>query len=265
MSDRTLPGAPGTGTPPDELFDEDYLLDAPPPRAPRPAPPRTRSGGIDALAEPSARGTGAGPAPDVRPGLRERIRASRYGTIVVLLVTAALVAGGTWVVDAMRSAGTTAAAGTAAVSLPGRSTAPPPKVGAPAQDFTLTAIDGTRVSLAELAGRPVWVVFGASWCAACQAEVPDIEAAYRQHRSQGLAVIGVNISEGEQAVRDYAQRVGITFPIGADTGSAVADTYRVSAIPAHFFIDADGVLRERREGAVSPETITTSLRGVMTP
>ena len=40
-------------------------------------------------------GSGAGGG---RPGLRERIRSSRFGTLAVLLVTAALVAGGVWFV-----------------------------------------------------------------------------------------------------------------------------------------------------------------------
>lgn len=268
MSDRTLRDASDIGLPDDDLFDDSYLGDPEPepslePQVVRPARP---ADGIDALAEPERKpkpkSYAAGPAVRGRPGWRERVRSSRLGTLVVLLVTAALVAGGMWLVNGSKSAAT--ASGATAVSLPGTSKVPPPKVGSPAQDFTVTTIDGKKVSLGELKGKPVWVVFGASWCAGCQAEVPDIEAAYRAYGPKGLVILGVNITEDQAAVRDYAQRVGITFPIGADPESAVADAYRVSAIPAHFFIDSSGVLREVRQGSVSNDTITTSLKGLMT-
>lgn len=221
--------------------------------------------GVDALAEPLAEPNAAGLARADRPGLRERIRSSRMGTLLVLLVTAALVAGGMWLVNGRSPGGETLANGATAVTIPGKSTVPPPRVGSPAQDFTVTTIDGKQVSLSEFKGQPVWIVFGASWCAGCQAEVPDIEAAYKEYGPKGLVILGVNITEDSDTVRDYAKRVGITHLIAADPESAVADAYRVSAIPAHFFVDKAGVLREIRQGSVSADTITTSMKGLVTP
>ena len=197
--------------------------------------------GVDVLADPgTAREARPGPgAGDGQPGLRERIRSSRFGTLAVLLVTAALVAGGAWLVNGQRTEAATAA-GTTVVTLPGTSTVPAPKVGAAAQDFTLSTVDGTTVSLDQFKGKAVWVVFGASWCAACQAEVADIQAAHEKYGPQGLVVLAVNINESQDAVRSYANRVGTSYLVGADDQSAIADAYRVSAIPAHFFVDRNG-------------------------
>ena len=89
------------------------------------------------------------------------------------------------------------AAGTTVVTLPGESTVPPPEVGSPAQDFTLTTVDGRTVSLEELRGKAVWIVFGASWCAACQAEAPDIEAASEKEAEE--------IRRGMQMMEDRIQ------------------------------------------------------------
>lgn len=243
----------------DDLFDDDLLIGAGPSRtvaAVEQAAPMEHVAGVDVLA-----GDDDAPA---GPGLRQRIRSSRFGTLVVLLVTAALVAGGAWLVNGGRG-DVAAASGTTVVKLPGTSTVPAPKVGAAAQDFTLTTVDGRTVSLDQLRGKAVWVVFGASWCAACQAEVADIQAAYEKYAPQGLEVVGVNIDEGSDAVRSYASRVGLTFPVGADEASAIADAYRVSAIPAHFFVDRSGVLREIRQGGVSSDGIDTSVGRVLSP
>jgi peroxiredoxin len=267
MSDRTLHDACAVGLPDDGLFDDAFVSGYAIPVAADPPPSgqiADADGVVDALAEPQAPPYAAGPGGGVRPGWRERVRSSRYGTLVVLVVTAALVAGGIWLVNGAKS-GAATASGTTSVSLPGTSKVPPPQLGQPAQDFTVTTIDGARVKLSQFKGKPVWLVFGASWCTACQAEVPEIEAAYKEYAPQGLVVLGVNIAEGQDAVRDYARRVGITFPIGADPDSAVADAYRVSAIPAHFFIDRGGVLRGIRQGSVSADTIATSLKGLTAP
>jgi cytochrome c biogenesis protein CcmG, thiol:disulfide interchange protein DsbE len=255
----------------DDLFDDDLLTDLV--RPPAPAHPRRLApepvahvAGVDVLdpgtaAAPSGSGAPDGAAP---VGLRERIRSSRFGTLGVLLVTAALVAGGVWFVNGQRT-GAAAAAGTTVVTLPGTSTVPAPKVGAPAQDFTLSTIDGTTVSLDQFKGKAVWIVFGASWCAACQAEVADIQAAHEKYGPQGLVVLAVNINEGQDAVRSYASRVGTSYLVGADDQSAIADAYRVSAIPAHFFVDRRGVLREIRQGGVSTDSIAASVSRAMAP
>lgn len=257
----------------DDLFDDDLLSDpafTSPVRTARPAPePVKHVDGVDVLADPrvSGRPTSGSTPGDGSAGprdVRQRIRSSRFGTAVVLLVTAALVAGGAWVINGRRTDAATAS-GTTVVSLPGTSTVPPPKVGAAAQPFSLTTVDGTTVSLDQYRGKAVWIVFGASWCAACQAEVSDVQAAYEKYGPKGLVVLGVNINENQDAVRSYAARVGTSYPVGADDQSAIADAYRVSAIPAHFFLDRNGVLREIRQGGVSTDSIAASVDRAMAP
>ncbi len=130
-----------------------------------------------------------------RQGWQERMRGSRLGTLVVLVVTAAVVMGGAFLVTRSDRA----AAGTTAVAVPLNDGIAAPKVGAAAQDFTATTVDGTKVSLSDYKGRPVWLTFGASWCTACQAEAPDIEAAYKQFAPEGVVVLQVNISEDAAA------------------------------------------------------------------
>ena len=191
-------------------------------------------------------------APDQEQGPRRSLRDSRLGTVVVLAVTALLVIGGVSLVDRPSTSSTTTRTAT-------KDDAGAPRVGAPAQDFTATTVDGTTISLAGLKGHPVWLTFGASWCAACQAEAPDVEAAYEKYARQGVVVLDVSISEDASAAKDYAQRIGLTFPVVADPNSSIADAYRVSAIPAHFFIDKAGVIRVMTPGGLSPEAMAADI------
>jgi cytochrome c biogenesis protein CcmG, thiol:disulfide interchange protein DsbE len=142
--------------------------------------------------------------------------------------------------------------GDASVTLTGDTSGRPPAVGSLAPDFAATTVDGQAFSLSSLRGRPVWLTFGGSWCADCRAEVPDVQATYSTFRDRGVAVVGVFYAENDEAVADYARRAGLTFPLVADPSARIAGRYRVRANPTHYFIDADGVIREVRLGGLEP-------------
>src|SRR6185436_1925254 len=184
-------------------------------------------------------------------GWRERIRESRLGTVLVLAVTAAIVMGGASLVGRK--------SGVEKVTLTGAASGAAPKIGSPAQDFTTTDIDGKTVSLSSFKGQPVWLTFGASWCAACVAEAPDVEAAYQKFKAGGAVVLSVSISEDSATARDYGSRLGLTYPTLADPDTRVASAYRVNGIPAHYFIDKSGVLRSMKTGGLSPEQMDNAL------
>jgi cytochrome c biogenesis protein CcmG/thiol:disulfide interchange protein DsbE len=195
-------------------------------------------------------------SPPVTPpkGWQQRLRESRFGTLLVLAVTAAIVMVGAYLVDRPSAA----EAGISKVDV-GPGDGPPPIVGKPAHDFTGTTVDGKQVSLSSYKGRAVWLTFGASWCAACQAEAPDIEAAYKKYQASGAVVLSVSISEDSGTVLDYAKRIGLTFPQIADPDTRIASAYRVNGIPAHFFIDKAGILVSGKTGGLSREQMDAAM------
>jgi cytochrome c biogenesis protein CcmG/thiol:disulfide interchange protein DsbE len=186
---------------------------------------------------------------------QQRIRESRLGTLLVLAVTAAIVIGGAYLIERP----TATAAGLQAIALSGPTDGAPPKIGTPAQDFTATTVDGKKVSLSGLKGHPVWLTFGASWCAACVAEAPDVQAASEKFKPKGVIVLAIFIREDSATVKDYANRVGLTYPKVADPDTRIASAYRVYGIPAHFFIDKSGILRSIKTGGLSPEQMDAAL------
>ena len=75
-------------------------------------------------------------------------------------------------------------------------------------------------------------------------------------------VLGVFISEDDATVRDYAGRVGLTYPAIADPNTDIASAYRVLGVPAHFFIDADGIIRSISTGTLTPQQMDESITGL---
>ena len=186
---------------------------------------------------------------------QQRIRDSRLGTLIVLAVTAAIVIGGAYLINRP----TATAAGLQAIALSGPTEGAPPKIGSLAQDFSAATVDGKKVSLSGFKGHPVWLTFGATWCAACVAEAPDVQAAYEKFKPKGAVVLAIFIREDSATVKDYADRVGLTYPKVADPDTRIASAYRVYGIPAHFFIDKSGILRSIKTGGLSPEQMDTAL------
>lgn len=195
-------------------------------------------------------------------GFRDRVSGSRLGNVFVLLVTAALVAGGAWFLNRPEApaAGTgDGSTASSAVDVAGGSDVPAPKVGQPVPDFAAVTTDGKRVALKDLRGKPVWISFVATWCSSCRAEAPDMQTIH-QERGAEVEMISFYLSEDAQTVTSYAEKLGMSYHQAADPKTDVASAYRVMAVPTHFFVDANGVLRDSHVGVLSRAQMDESLQ-----
>ena len=131
----------------------------------------------------------------------------------------------------------------------------------PAPDFELKTLDGEKVHLADLRGRPVLLSFWASWCGPCRSELPHLSALNREFKDKGLVILGVN-DEGKGAARKYAELAELTFPTLDDSNSKAHRLYRVHAIPSVFLIDKDGKIVLFMRGAKDAAKMHASLAAV---
>ena len=91
--------------------------------------------------------------------------------------------------------------------------------------------------------------FWASWCTPCRAEALELEAAFRRHRDRGLVLLGVDIVQDTwQDAADFVRVFGITYPTVRDVSGKVTETYQIVNLPTTFFIDRNGVIRDRYIG-----------------
>ena len=127
----------------------------------------------------------------------------------------------------------------------------------------LTDLNGTPIRLADLRGKAVWINFWASWCPPCQFETPTIRALDEKYRDRGLVIVAVQVQQTVQAGRDYADRYGLEYTIGADVTGAVFHTYHVFALPTSFFIDPNGVLRQIVNGPLSETRASQLIEAIL--
>lgn len=177
---------------------------------------------------------------------RQRTDPSRISTLGVMGISAAVI----FAVAYLANQPADTSGGVTSVTLTGSAAGEAPTVGRAAPDFAATTVDGDPIKLSDLRGRPVWLTFGASWCQPCRAENPDIQTTYDKFAAKGVVVLAIFISEDGATVKDYATRVGLTYPKVADPNTKIASQYRILGIPSHFFIDRSGVLRQIKIGSL---------------
>ena len=133
---------------------------------------------------------------------------------------------------------------------------------APAQelapDFTVYDREGNAHSLSDFRGQPVIVNFWASWCGPCKSEMPDFEEKFREYGEE-IQFLMVNLTDGHQetveSASSFVDGQGYTFPVYFDSDYSGAAAYAVNAVPATYFIDAEGVLVAYGKGAMSAEVL----------
>lgn len=192
-------------------------------------------------------------------GPTARAGQSRRVTLAIMGVTAAIIAAVAFMADQP----TAGVDGFTSITLSGGASGESPTVGKAAPNFLATTADGPTVSLGDFKGKPVWLTFGASWCQPCRAENPDIQAMSEAFTDSDLVVLAIFISEDASTVKDYADRVGLTYRKVADPDTRIASEYRIVGIPSHYFIDRSGVLRLMRIGSLDPAAMEASLKEIL--
>lgn len=124
------------------------------------------------------------------------------------------------------------------------------KIGSLAPDFKLTATNGQSISLGNFRGKSNVIVFfiRETTCPQCRTHVAQLGKMYEQFKEAGTEVI-VILGEGTDNAKDYANGIGLPFPILCDPDRAVYSLYELEKYfllfqrTASLVVDKDGIVR----------------------
>ena len=136
-------------------------------------------------------------------------------------------------------------------------------VGEPAPPLVVPRVGGGTIDLATLKGKPVWVNFMATWCPSCVDELPLMAGFAARYEDSGLVVVPVDVREDEASVVAFAAKVGMTFPVALDTDGAAQAAWGAFALPVHFWIDKDGIVRDGALGGIGPDVMAAGLGSIL--
>jgi cytochrome c biogenesis protein CcmG, thiol:disulfide interchange protein DsbE len=136
-------------------------------------------------------------------------------------------------------------------------------VGEPAPALVVPQVGGGTIDLASLRGKPVWVNFMGSYCPPCRDEFPLLSGYANRHADDGLVVVAVDVKEDEGVAAAFAESLGATFPLGLDADGSAAARWNAVALPVHFWIDKDGIVRDGALGGIGPDVMAAGLRTIL--
>ncbi|MBK8077346.1 MAG: thioredoxin-dependent thiol peroxidase [Kineosporiaceae bacterium] len=127
--------------------------------------------------------------------------------------------------------------------------------GSPAPDFTLTAADGSHVTLSDLRGRHVIVYFyPAAMTPGCTKQACDFRDSLASLAASGYAVLGISPDQPAKLAR-FVERDQLTFPLLSDPDKEVMQAWGAwgektlygkkvtGVIRSTIVIDPDGVVQ----------------------
>lgn len=118
-----------------------------------------------------------------------------------------------------------------------------------APNFTLQTLDGNSVTLSDLRGKPVMLIFWKIHCPACQFQMPSLQALYDEQASKEITILTINVGDSTSAVHDYVTSSGLAFPVLLDPRGRIAGAYGIPGVPVTFLIDAKGIVKTYKIGA----------------
>jgi thiol-disulfide isomerase/thioredoxin len=137
-------------------------------------------------------------------------------------------------------------------------------IGQPAPGLVVPQVGGGTIDLANLRGQPVWVNFMGTYCPPCVDEFPLMNGFAVRHAEDGLVVIAVDVREEEGVVAAFAEELGATFPLGLDADGSAAERWgAAAALPVHFWIDAEGIVRDGALGGIGPDIMAQGLEAIL--
>lgn len=181
-------------------------------------------------------------------------------TLIVLAVIIAVAIVGVWIVNDTEEADdntpvyTQTPADNDEVGNPILNDMPKVDSGEPAIDFTLEDLDGNEISLSDFEGKIVLLNFWATWCGFCDLEMPDLEKLATVN--EDIVVLGVNVGEDKDLVKEYVDQKKITFPVVLDATTDIASDYLVTGLPTSYFVDEDGIIYGRYPGMMTYDMMT---------
>lgn len=130
----------------------------------------------------------------------------------------------------------------------------------PAGTVEGTTLDGEQVSLRDYRGQVVVLNVWGSWCPPCRAEAPMLAAAARDLEERGVAFLGINSRNPEQAgPRAFERRFKVPYDSIYDpdgrTLLAFRGTLPANAIPSTVVVDARGRVAGSVVGSITRTTL----------
>ena len=109
-------------------------------------------------------------------------------------------------------------------------------------------LQNETVDTSQYLGKPVLIVFWASWNSQVKADLPDLIKVYDKYHGRGLQMVGVNVDNERAEVDAFVKENKLTWPQIFEPGgmdSRLATDFCIISLPTLFLVDGQGKVVSR--------------------
>ena len=118
-------------------------------------------------------------------------------------------------------------------------------------EMKFTAMDGTKVDLADMRGKIVLIDFWATYCGPCVKEMPHVRQMYDKYKDHGFEVIGIaadgDLNKGR--VLEIIKKANANWAQRLDKGPKVSVSfhalYKIGSLPTVWLLNKEGIIVDR--------------------
>ncbi|MCB1057675.1 MAG: TlpA family protein disulfide reductase [Acidobacteria bacterium] len=132
-------------------------------------------------------------------------------------------------------------------------------------DIQLVRLEGGKVKLSELAGKPVLLDLWATWCIPCRQQREILDQMADTIEQRGVEVFAVNIGEEEALVKTSLSQEPSQFPVLLDESQVLSSKLKVHGLPTLVLLRADGTLAATSAGVTEHDALLALLDRVAAP
>ena len=113
------------------------------------------------------------------------------------------------------------------------------------QNFSVTTLEGTKISKIDFNGKILVLDFWSSWCVPCQKEGPILSKISKEWEKRNVQFIGVSVWDSKENVEDFIHKNQIRYPNTIDENGQMTVDFGVKGIPEKIIINPDGKIIKR--------------------
>lgn len=131
-------------------------------------------------------------------------------------------------------------------------------------DFALPDLSGKIFSLKDFKGKMFIINFWATWCPACEEEIPELNELSERYKNESLVVIGIALDKDSlNLVEPFVRKKGIRYSVLKGNEQMLRGLEGFSGMPTTLIVDQKGNIKKKYDGSFDKDDLEKNLKELL--